>query len=104
MITVRFPNGHFVTYNNATYVWYGDQFARLYVKKDGDWVADILLSGGPIIENIRPCKTGNAAQAFGIDDAAQLILDDPHQLSYGLAKKLKESLAKFNRQTGNWRD
>ena len=57
MITVRFRSGYAVTYSDATYVDYnGINLVRLFTKKDGRWVCDIMRSSGCLIEARKPCS------------------------------------------------
>ena len=57
MMTVRFPNGQAVQYNDATFVSRHDSYSDLYTKQDGTWIAQI--PNDCIIEVIRACRVYN---------------------------------------------
>ncbi|HKO43359.1 MAG TPA: hypothetical protein VJU84_08715 [Pyrinomonadaceae bacterium] len=56
MLTVRFPDGTAVQYNQANYLVCGSTEVSLYSKKDGQWIASILNSSGAIVEGSTPCR------------------------------------------------
>jgi hypothetical protein len=58
MMTVRFPNGQVVTYNNAMYIVWGENHSILYKKKDGDLIARVPANC--IIEWEPPCRVYDA--------------------------------------------
>ncbi len=104
MITVRFPSGHFVTYNDAHYViWEADR-AKLMKTARGPLVASVLLSSGAIIEIVPPCKTGDASKGFGASEAAAMLMEQATLLSGGELRNLKRLLARYNPHTGIWKD
>jgi len=53
MITVRFPNGQAVQYNDGTYVEHYGNFQRITTKKGGDPIA--VVPYDCIIEFVTPC-------------------------------------------------
>ncbi len=65
MMTVRFPNGQAVQYNDANYVSRYTEFSDLYTKKDGKWIAQI--PNNCIIEVIPACKVYNALDQITIE-------------------------------------
>ena len=64
MLTVRFPNGSWVRYNEVThFTLRGDNSGRwdLYTDKAKTrWVASIQTSAGAVVEATAPCATGSA--------------------------------------------
>lgn len=55
MLTVMFPSGVRVTYNEANYCLRSENSWNLYTAKDGNWVASIQGSAGALIEARKPC-------------------------------------------------
>lgn len=41
MMTVRFPNGQAIQYNDANYVLSGSTTQQLWTRKDGAWIANV---------------------------------------------------------------
>ena len=60
MITVRFPNGQTVVYNTANYVTRTENYADIYTRKDGEWIAQVPNSC--IIEAVSACRVYDALQ------------------------------------------
>lgn len=63
MLTVRYPNGQAIQYNNANYLRYSTSAYEIYngdPDKSGKWIASIQLSAGAIVETTCPCKIHNA--------------------------------------------
>jgi len=60
MITIRFPSGHSVQYNSATFVSHDDLGSRLFTKENGALLARVQHSAGAIIEFMTPCRVYNA--------------------------------------------
>ncbi len=58
MMTVRFPSGFSVQYNNAAYVTYGADYHILRTEKDGKLIA--IAPSEAIVEFVTPCLTYNA--------------------------------------------
>ena len=56
MLTVRFPDGHAVTYNSANLVSTWNDCIHLMTKAGGDTVAVIQHAAGATIEYVRPCS------------------------------------------------
>ncbi len=57
MMTVRFPNGQAVQYNNARWISRSSNCTDLYEKQNGMWIAQVPNSC--IIENVRACEVYN---------------------------------------------
>lgn len=60
MMTVRFPNGQAVQYNEARYVARYDSYTDLYDKKDGVWIAQVPNTC--LIESQPACRVYDALQ------------------------------------------
>jgi hypothetical protein len=63
MMTVRFPTGFCIQYNDAHWVqWAGDQsgFHNLYTKQGGDFIAKVPATA--IIEWREPCRMYSAVR------------------------------------------
>ena len=105
MLTVRYPNGMAVTYNNANHCAIENGYVNLLTKKGGYWVARIPDSSGAIVEFRRPCAVtafnGNATQML------KYIRDNMRDLtSYADAcvlSDIKMALRDFNARTGMWK-
>ena len=70
MLTVRFPNGQTVQYNNAHHLRYGADGWHLYAAdpdKNGKWIASIQVSVGVIVETVTPCRVINPIDRTPID-------------------------------------
>ena len=110
MITVTFPTGVRVTYNDANDVkFYEDYVSICYADENGKrfWRAALQRSAGCMIEWVRPCEV-MAPPLPSPEVALDTILRqiESGQLQ-GIAswklKDLKRALAKFNARSGSWR-
>jgi hypothetical protein len=103
MMTVRFPNGQAVTYNDACVLAYEDHAWLIYgVRKK--WIASLQLSAGAIVEAVRPCSITNPVQNITKESAIKMVLkmiEDREEIS-GLAD-IKRGLKDYNMQTCEWR-
>ena len=104
MITVRFPSGLAVTYNQANMIEWASDFASLKNKGTGQLFATVNTGGGAIIEWNTPCEVKTPSQTPTLDSASDLTLAELRRVRYEILVSLKEELEKFNRQTGKWRD
>lgn len=95
MMTVRFPNGQAVTYNDACWLTTDESGnSRLYTEKDGKWLATIQVSAGVIIECVRPCGVVNPiAPMISMDKTLERVHRKLRTLSTWELKKLKRALA-----------
>ena len=60
MMTVRFPNGQALQYNDAMNLAHGNNEEYiLRKKKGGDAIAFIQASAGAIVEFVQPCRVYN---------------------------------------------
>ncbi len=104
MLTVRFPNGQAIQYNTATYVTYTDTQARLWTRKDGEWVATVFISSGAVIESQKACRVYNPITQTG--DMIGWLMDNMRRLSWselGKLAELKVALKDFNAQHRRWK-
>jgi len=102
MITVRFPTGFSVQYNDVNHVEYTGNIARLTHNPGNKWYADVMLSSGAIIEVYAPCRTYNANQ-ISDDTLADAVLDRLRHLPGHKLVKLKRAVADFNIQRHTWK-
>lgn len=106
MMTVRFPSGVAVTYNDATYLRYGARAQELYTKDPaagGTWIASVPVATGCIVETCRPCKVEQAA--LTVEAAAKHLAQNSgelRRLAPWVARDLKRALQKFNARTLTW--
>lgn len=107
MITVRFPTGVAVQYNDAHYCERAaNGYTDLYSSKGGSWIAQVP-TGAAIVEVKRPCRVYNSNHEPGsIVDALNKMLGDPAQRTtlpmYELAE-LKSRLKAFNALRRRWK-
>lgn len=65
MITVRFPNGQAVQYNDGNYVSRSERYSDIYTRKDGKWIAQIPNTC--IIEVVPACRVYNPVDKHSLD-------------------------------------
>lgn len=101
MITVRYPTGVAIRYPKAAYVYWSNGTERhsLYTAKDGNFVASVPIGCGIEFEE--------GAVVTGLSDYAAIeqCANETHRLKflpYGVLKRLKQALAKFDIRTGRW--
>lgn len=105
MMTVRFPTGVAVQFNEANYVIRGDRITDLYDKKDGRWLAQV--PNDCLIEVVRACRVYNSNHEPGaIVDALNRMVADPARREalprYELAE-LKRRLRAFDSKGKVWK-
>lgn len=108
MITVRFPTGVAVTYNEANFAsWSGDR-VRLLTKEGGTLVASVGNGGGVIIEWRRPCQIENPFTGETAERALKCLIENVRNLrGYSSRLKLaalKRELANFDCRDHQWKD
>lgn len=90
MITVRFPNGQAVVYNNANFVHSHSEYTNLYTKKDGVWIAQVPNTC--LIEAQPPCRVHNAMQESSLKEltaSIEAIRRKMNQLAKPTRRRLK---------------
>lgn len=100
-ITVRFPNGQAIRYNDLSWVtWNDDGTALLSREKNGAWSVHVPREA--IIEFLSPCSVSNPliSPAESID----IVLANLKTYSGSKLAMLKARLADFNRLTYRWKD
>lgn len=103
MMTVRFPNGQAVTYNDAHFIEHSPVTWRLMDKEGGRCLAIIQASAGVIVDLVRPCKVENSAQVQTLESAARMVVGNLRDIPGSIAANLKLQLESFNRQTRRWK-
>lgn len=105
MLTVRFPDGFSIQYNQANYVTYSDSHQTLW-KKTSDtnkrWIANVPYSC--IVEASEACRLYNPVAHTG--DVIGWLMDNMRRLSYselGKLAQLKLALKDFNAQHRRWK-
>jgi hypothetical protein len=111
MITVRFPSGFSVQYNDACYLRYGSAADELYTAdpdKGGTWVATVQRSAGAVIEVRKPCRAYRAID--DLDDvfaSTKRLLEKRPTLSYSQAlaiAELRRTIERtFNARSRTWK-
>lgn len=106
MITVRFPSGFCVQYNDAHYVVWGTPRTTLLDRKDGRKIA--FVPHDCLLEFEQPCRTYNAslAPADLLQEMNKALADVRRRnamSSYDLAE-LKRRLMKFNGKSKAWNE
>ena len=105
MMTVRFPNGTFVSYNNATQARYESYGWVLYTKdpkEGGVWIASIQPSAGAVLEAHEPCRMGTINGQEALRHVADHLRDYMDYSSRDLLGKIKRGLLGFNARTERW--
>jgi hypothetical protein len=98
MMTVRFPSGVSIQYNDAHYVQRTDTYSDLYTKKDGFWIAQVPTKGC-VIEVQRACRVYDACAG----DRAEQVLQNLEGLPHNTLRQLKRRLAKYRSRSAEWR-
>jgi len=104
MMTVRFPTGVAVVYNDANYLVYRAGLWELYTKKDGGWVCSIPTATGCIVESMPACRVENAA--LTLKKAAHTLatsMPSLRECDRGDLAKLKKLLRQFNARAWCWK-
>lgn len=111
MLTVRFPSGVSIRYNDANYTTRGDNFFQLYTKdpnQGGKWVATVSTQGGCVIEAIPACKVENPVNNLTGEAALKHVVNNIRDFdgySNGrMLQQLKAELVNFNAQMRQWKD
>ena len=110
MVTVTFPTGIRVTYNDACHIMWWENYAgaTLREKADGLVIAHVGLQGGAILEWRTPCEV-TAPPVATVKSALQLLVNELNRaLITGweeeqLLKELKLKLSRFDARKKVWR-
>ena len=103
MMTVRFPSGHFVTYNNANLLSYAAHAWELHSKKGGDWIASIQPSSGCLVEVTSPCRIGMADKREMLKAVSENLRQFTSYEDCKALAAIKRELQEFNRQLKRWK-
>ena len=94
MITVRFPNGQAVQYNDAGFVDRDQSYSDLYVDSTKEkWIAQVPNTC--LIEIVQPCCVYNALPATPVPIT---IKNDPNNLILDELKAIKRRLNKLEKK------
>lgn len=108
MITVRYPNGQTVRYNDAhqTYTQSNGDHHIYTGNKDqgGTIIAVVQGSAGAVLEWTRPCEVSNPLTGFTNRTAAKHVLDNLRQCDSSHLAALKRALTQFDSRTFTWKD
>lgn len=102
MITVRFPNGHAVQYNDANYVVWNDNHTAAIYKDSSKQHLFARAPQGALVELQKPCRTydGNTpGQETLFDQFMVQLRVFPH---YRI-RDLKRALQKFDAKKQDWK-
>lgn len=110
MLTVRYPNGTVVTYNDATDHSL-DPHGGIHIVQRKDkqdyWIAYIQPSAMATVEYVRACKVETPEKAT-LENGLRFVLEHLKQFdgwnNVSQLKKLKRLLSKFNTRTGAWKE
>jgi hypothetical protein len=100
MMTVRFPSGFSVQYNEANWLSFHGEMMRLSTAKDGRWICDVPVASGAIVEVATPCRTYDANTR---DITETAIIDRLRQLSGYEVARIKAELKKFDSNRKAWK-
>jgi hypothetical protein len=107
MITIRFPSGLSITYNNANYLYRELTKTVLYTKsveEGGKFVAQVL--GDHVVEFEGPCKIENVGIDLSDGKALEIVAQKIRKFKNGQASKLAEikaALRDFDARTLSWK-
>lgn len=103
MITVRFPNGFSVQYNDACAFKIEGDIIKIYRAhgRESEWFAWVPVSSGALVEGRSPCRTYDAATS-DTNAMVDTIMDRLKQVSYGRLADLKRRLATYNVTRREW--
>ena len=74
MLTVRYPSGLAITYNDAVKLRYESDYHAWILYSDNSctqWVASIQESASVIVECVRPCSITTQAKVEGLEAVAK---------------------------------
>lgn len=107
MMTVRFPTGVSVVYNDANYLKYDAVVWELYTKNPdcgGTWICSIPANTNCVVEHLPACRVENAV--MDLKKAANVLGGSQSQLrkcASGDLAKLKRLLKHFDLRTYTWK-
>lgn len=105
-MTVRYPNGLVVTYNDAQYLTRGGEWVLWTAnpEKGGTQIAFIQAAAGAIVE-FRPAYRAESS-TLDLEKAARILsrgAGDLRSQPFAVLRDLKRELSGFNAKTGAWR-
>lgn len=109
MITVRYPTGVCLVYNNAHFLRHGNGTWSIYTgdpDKGGDHIAFIQASAGVVVDWTPPCRIENPAEHQTDERSIRELSLYPERLKQGTPQalaRLKRLLQDFDARTGCWK-
>lgn len=107
MLTVRFPDGTAVQYNNALYYRVGKETIALYTadpaKEGAFWVATIPAATNCIIESSPACRVYNALHTEAQLRTLLARIRDLNGSAASVLVEMKTVLKDFNATTRRWK-
>lgn len=103
MITVRYPNGQAITYNDAAFLDRSGTDWRILTERDGRLICCVQASAGAICEFRTPCKVEQALVSNCA--AARYLSRNPSELRKlpgQVLMDLKRHLRSFNGRSWIW--
>ena len=105
-ITVRYPNGQAIRYNNADYIEWGGPTDPVAVKlraggEKGSHVAFVMANSGAVLEFVNPCEVSNPTTDK--NKAIEIVLKDLRAIDPWRLADLKRELQQFNAKNLEWK-
>jgi hypothetical protein len=102
-VTVRFPSGQAVRYNEAKWVVWEGEGAAFYAGEDKKrFIARVLPGSGAIVEFQSPCDVSNPL--VNREDMARLVVNSIREITNRtLLRELKCALQDFNATKYEWK-
>ena len=101
MITLRFPNGQAIRYNDLHSVhWQSDGTALLKRDKDSGW--SVHVPRECVIEFCLPYSVSNPL--LSSQESIDMVIANVRAMNAGKLRELKTLLEKFNRHTCRWKE
>lgn len=105
-MTIRYPNGQAVTYNDAGYLVREIHSWSLYTDSSRSrWIASVQLSAGAIIEGTYPCVIENPLTERTESSAEGMVLrmyEQGRHKQGARAVRIKRALRRFDMRTWLW--
>ena len=110
MITVRFPTGVSITYNEAKWYQIQNEGICLFTanpEKGGVSVAYIQKSAGAVLEFVKACSIRNSVNGKTNGELVNHLRENLRSINdwcgLNALKELKKDLAKLDSRTSSWR-
>ena len=103
MITIRYPTGLALTYNDATFLRRDNGKFILYTREGGNFIAETQASAGATAEFRRPCTIDQGGMS--IRKVVERLAGNPfylHDCSVRDLARLKRALQDVDAGSGTW--